>query len=132
MAARAGDRPGLRGAAQAVTDRARSLVRLEIELATAELRKKLQTIGIGIGLLAGAAVLAFYGVGFALATIAAGLATTVSTWLALLIVTVGLLVVVALLVVIGRATIKKGAPPVPLQAIEEAKLTAEAVKNGKY
>ena len=95
-------------------------------------RRKLQTIGIGIGLLAGAAVLAFYGVGFALATIAAGLATAVSTWLALLIVTVGLLVVVALLVVIGRATIKKGAPPVPLQAIEEAKLTAEAVKNGKY
>jgi hypothetical protein len=132
MAIRAGERPGLGGAAKAVADRARSLVRLEIELATAELKKKLATIGIGIGLLAGAAMLAFYGVGFALATIAAGLATAVSTWLALLIVTIGLLVLVALLVFIGITAIKRGAPPVPVQAIEEAKLTAEAVKNGKY
>ena len=132
MAIRAGERPGLGGAAKAVADRARSLVRLEIELATAELKKKLATIGIGIGLLAGAALLAFYGVGFALATIAAGLATAVSTWLALLIVTIGLLVLVALLVFIGITAIKRGAPPVPVQAIEEAKLTAEAVKNGKY
>jgi membrane protein implicated in regulation of membrane protease activity len=132
MATGAGERPGLVGAARAVTDRARSIVRLEIELATAELKKKLATIGIGIGLLAGAAVLAFYGVGFALATIAAGLATAVSTWLALLIVTVGLLILVGVLVMFGRAAIKKGSPPVPGQAIEEAKLTAEAVKSGKY
>jgi Putative Actinobacterial Holin-X, holin superfamily III len=132
MATRAGERPGLSGAARAVADRARSIVRLEIELATAELKKKLATIGIGIGLLAGAALLAFYGVGFALATIAAALATTVSTWLALLIVTVALLVLVTFLVVFGIAAVKKGTPPVPVQAIEEAKLTAEAVKNGEY
>ena len=37
---------------------------------------------------------------------------------------------VALLVLSASAAIKKGTPPLPEQAIEEAKLTAEAVKNG--
>ena len=76
----------------------------------------------------GKVVFALYMLGFGLATIAAGLATTLDTWLALLIVTVMLLVIVAVLGLLGLSRIRKGTPPVPEQAIAEAKLTSEALK----
>jgi hypothetical protein len=78
-------------------------------------------------------VFALYAVGFLFATITAGLATAMATWLALLIVTVFLLVVTAVLGLIGQRLIKKGTPPVPEQALMEAKLTTEALKgNGRH
>ena len=55
-----------------------------------------------------------------------------STWLALLIVAGGLFLLAGLLGAIGIARLRKGTPPVPVQAIEEAKLTTEALKNGRY
>jgi hypothetical protein len=84
-----------------------------------------------LALFVAAAVLAFFAVAFLLATIAAGLATALPTWLALLIMTIALLLLVALLALIGKSAIEKGAPPAPEQAIREAQLTLEAVKNGK-
>ena len=106
-----------------------SLVRLELELAAMELKKKMSELGIGIGLGVAAAIFAVYGLGFLFATIAAGLATAVSTWLALLIVTLGLFVVTALLGLFAMVKIKKGTPPLPEQAIHEAKLTTEVLKS---
>jgi hypothetical protein len=67
--------------------------------------------------------------GFTFATIAAALATTMSTWLALLITTGILLLLTALLAGIGYALIRKATPAVPEQAIEEARLTTEALKS---
>jgi heme A synthase len=134
MPIRAGDgagRPGLGGAAKLVADRARSIVRLEIELAVSELKRKVAVLGFGIGLLVGAALFLFFALAFALATIAAAIATALSTWLALLIVAAALFLLVGLLAAVGIAAIKKATPPIPEQAIQEAKLTAEAVKNGK-
>jgi predicted neutral ceramidase superfamily lipid hydrolase len=125
-------RPGLRGAAKNVADRTRALVQLEIELALAEIKRKVATIGIGIGLYVGAALFAFFAIAFTLATITAGLATAIPTWLALLIMTIALFLLVALLVLLGKRAIEKGTPPLPEQAIEEAKLTVEAVKNGTH
>ena len=132
MPAQTGEKRGLGAAARLVSERASSLVRLELQLAAAELKQKLGALRLGIGLLAGAALFAFFAIGFGLATVAAGLATTLSTWLALLIVTGGLLLFVALLAAIGVAQVRKGTPPVPEQAIEEAKLTQEALKNGHH
>ena len=132
MATSTDGRPGLRGAAKNVADRTRSLVRLEIELALSEIKRKLATIGIGIGMFVGAALFAFFAIAFTLATITAGLATAVPTWLALLIVTIALFLLVALLVLLGRSAIQRATPPLPEQAIEEAKLTMEAVKNGAH
>jgi hypothetical protein len=126
------ERRGLGSAAKLVSERVSAIVRLELELAAAELKKKFQALGLGIGLLVGAGLFALYFIGFGLATIAAGLATAMSTWLALLIVTVFLLVVVAVLGLLGYSRVQKGAPPVPEQAIEEAKLTTEALKNGHH
>ena len=67
--------------------------------------------------------------GFAFATLAAGLATTMPTWLALLITTGILLGLAGLLGILARAKIRKGTPPVPEQAIEEAKRTSEVLKS---
>jgi hypothetical protein len=119
---------GLGATAKEVAEHASSLVRLELELAQLELKRKATNLGIGIGLTVAAAVFALYAVGFLFATIAAGLATAMSTWLAILIVTLGLLVLTAILGLIGVSRIQKGTPPVPEQAIREAKLTTDALK----
>ena len=118
----------LGSAAKEVAEHASALVRLELELAKLELSKKAGALGLGIGLGIGAAVVAVYMVGFLFATIAAALATFLATWLALLIVTLFLLLVASVLGLIGVNRIKRGTPPVPEQAIAEAKLTSEALK----
>jgi len=123
---------GLGGLAKKVAERASALVRLELELAALELNRKVTALGVGIGLAVGAAIFAVFGLGFLFATIAAALATFLSTWLALLIVTLGLFLLTAVLGLLGVSKIKKGTPPVPEQAIREAKLTTEALKsNGR-
>lgn len=119
-------------AAKLVADKASSVVRLELALAAAELKRKLRALGLGIVLVAGAAVFVLFGLVLGLATIAAALATVFATWLALLIVTGGLFVFAGVLAVLGIGRIKKGTPPMPEQAIAEAKLTAEALRNGKH
>jgi uncharacterized membrane protein YqjE len=120
---------GLGAVARQVAEHASSLFRLELELAQLELRKKVQNLGLGLGLAIGAGVFAFYGLGFLFATIAAALATAMSTWLAILIVTCGLFLVAAILGLIAINRIQKGTPPIPEQAIQEAKLTTEAIKS---
>jgi uncharacterized membrane protein YqjE len=119
----------LGSAAKEVADHAKALVKLEVELASLELKRKLASLGIGIGMLVGGALFALYGLGFLFATIAAALATFLSTWLALLIVTLGLLLLTGVLVLVGLAKVKKGTPPKPEQAIREAKKTTEALKS---
>jgi len=132
MATQAGDRRGLGAAARLVSERASAIVRLELQLAAAELKKKVVSLGIGLALLVGAALFVFFAIGFALATVAAALATFLSTWLALLIVTGSLVLLSGLLVAVGIVLIRKGTPPVPEQAIAEARRTAEVLKNGKH
>jgi uncharacterized membrane protein YqjE len=120
---------GLGAVARQVAEHTSSLFRLELELAQLELKKKVTNLGVGIGLAVAAVIFAFYGLGFLFATIAAGLATAVSTWLAILIVTIGLVLVAAILALIAKNRIEKGTPPIPEQAILEAKLTTEAIKS---
>jgi uncharacterized membrane protein YqjE len=120
---------GLGTAAKNVAEHASAIVRLELELATIELKRKVASLGLGIGLAVGAAFFLVFALGFAFAAIAAGLATAVPTWAALLIVVGILLLLVAALGVLAVTRIKKGTPPVPEQAIREAKLTSEALKS---
>jgi len=86
-------------------------------------------LNIGIGLGVGAAIFALFMLGFAFATIAAALAIVLPTWLALLIVTGGLAGLAGLLGILALGRIKKGTPPVPEQAIREAKMTTAALKS---
>jgi putative superfamily III holin-X len=124
-----GDSPGVGTAAKQVAEHASTLARLELELAGLELKRKAGAFGAGIGLGAGAAVVAVYAVGFVFATIAAGLMTFLDPWLALLIVTLGLFALTAGLGLLARSQIKRATPPLPEQAIREAKLTTEALKS---
>jgi Putative Actinobacterial Holin-X, holin superfamily III len=116
-------------AAKRVADHAKALAGLEVELAAAEMRRKAASLGVGIGLLAGGALLAAYAVGFLLATVAAALALAVDLWLALLIVGLVLVLVTGLLAWLGVRSVQRAAPPLPEQAITEARLTSEAIKS---
>jgi len=119
----------LGSAAKEVAEHASALVRLEIELAKLEVSRKAAELGIGIGLGTGAAVVAIYGVGFLFATIAAVIAIWLDLWISLLIVTLVLFVVTAILGLLAVKKIQRGTPPVPEQAIEEARITTEVLKS---
>jgi membrane protein implicated in regulation of membrane protease activity len=121
---------GLTGAARRVTDSARSLVRLELQLAAAEVKHKIKALAVGLGLVVTAAVVGFFALVFALAAAAAALATVLTVWLTLLVMFGVLLVLAGLLGMIGARLLGKGASPMPEQALEEARLTTEALRNG--
>src|ERR687887_2008327 len=126
------ERPGQTGlgpAAKSVAEHASTLVRLELELAQLELKRKVAALAKGIALGFGAAVFLLFGLGFGIGAAAAGIATQTSTWLALLIVTGGLILLAGVLGVLALTSLKKGTPPVPEQALREAKLTTEALKS---
>ena len=124
--------PGLGTAAKQVAEHASALARLELELAALELKRKFAALGVGVGLAIGAAVFLLFMLGFGFATIAAGLATFLDMWVSLLIVTVFLLLVGALLAFLAMRFFRRGTPPVPQQAILEAKLTTEAIKSNDH
>ena len=120
---------GLGPATKNVAEHASALVRLELELAALELKRKVVKLAVGIAFGLVAAILLLFALGFGIGAAAAGIATATSTWLALLIVTGGLVVLAAVLGVLALTSLKKGTPPVPEQALREAKLTTEALKS---
>ena len=120
---------GLGSAAGEVAAHAKSIARLEAKLALEEVKEKLRALGIGIGLGAGAAFFGLFTLGLALGTLVAALATFLPTWLAFLIVTVAGAGITALLAMLALRAIRRGTPPVPREAIADAKLTAEALKT---
>jgi Putative Actinobacterial Holin-X, holin superfamily III len=123
------DAASLGSAAKLVAEKASTIARLELELASLELKRKLGALGLGLGLLVAAAAVLAYAIGFGFATIAAALATFLSVWLSLLIVTLFLFLVGGILAFVGAKKVARGTPPVPQQAIDEAKLTTQALKS---
>ena len=121
---------GIRASARSAIAHAKSVGRLQKELATLELQQKAQKLGAGAVLGIAAAVIALYALGFALATAAAALALVVDWWLALLIVFAILLLLTVILGLLARRMMKKGTPLAPEQAIEEARLTKQAIRSG--
>jgi hypothetical protein len=116
-------------ATKAVAEHASTIAKLELRLAALELGRKAKALGVGAGMLLGAAVLGLFMLGYGLATIAAALELALPTWLSLLIVTGILLAGAAVLAVVGLGAVRRGTPPVPEQAIEQARLTTRAVRN---
>ena len=115
-------------AAKSVAEHASAIVRLELQLAVLELKGKIATLGVGIGMLVGAAVFGLFLLAFVLAIVAAVLALVLPVWAALLITAGIVLAIAATLGLLGIRTVKKATPPVPEQAIHEAKLTQEAIR----
>jgi uncharacterized membrane protein YqjE len=115
-----------------VTENASTLVREEIELAKAEVSEKVGKIlrGSAVGLAAG--VFAF----LALILIMHGVAWVIAeelfdgkAWPGFFIEAAIFLLIAALAGFIASKALKQGAPPVPEQAIEEAKLTKEMLER---
>lgn len=120
---------GLSGATKRVADHARSIVRLELQLATTELKRRLAAFGLGIALAAAAALFGLVALAFGLAAATAGIAVALPVWLSLLVMFGALLLLAGILGGIGITLLRK-AKPLPEQAIEEAQLTTEALRNG--
>jgi len=129
MPTREAERLGVAPAAKQVAEHASALARLEMELAGLELKRKAANLGLGVGLLVGAAVFGLFALGFGLATIAVTLSIVLDSWLALLIVFGSVLLLTAILALVGLGRVRKATPPVPEQAIQEAKLTTTALKS---
>jgi membrane protein implicated in regulation of membrane protease activity len=122
---------GVGTAAKQVAEHASTLARLELELALLEVKRKVAALGVGIGMSIAAGIFGLFALGFGLAAGAAALALVLPLWASLLIVFGVLVLISAILLFVGLGAIKKGAPPVPEQAIQEAKLTTEAIRNGR-
>ena len=119
---------GVGWAAKEVVEHARAIIRLELELALLEIRRKLVRIAVGIGLGAGAAVVALFAVGFLAAGGAAALALALPVWASLLVVGGALLGAAFALVLLARTSLREGTPPLPEEAIEEARRTTETLR----
>jgi uncharacterized membrane protein YqjE len=120
---------GLGDTVRAVSEHATALARLEVRLAKEELREKLSRLGIAAGVTAAALVLVLFGIGFLLAAASAGLDETLPQWLSLLIVGGALVILAALLGAIALRSARRGQPPVPKRAIDEAKETKRALQE---
>jgi hypothetical protein len=132
MPIRASERSGLGEAAKGLSEHASAIARLELKLVLVELKEKVAALGLGAGLAIGAAIVALFGLGAAIATVTAAIALVLPTWVALLIVTAALFMVAAGLGAAALRALKRGTPPVPELAIEEAKLTVEAVRSNGH
>ena len=116
-----------------VTSKAQLLVREEIELAKAEVTTKVSKLAKGAGFFGGAAVLALFALIWLFHFLALGIAdwTGLKPYVGYAIVTVALLIVAGFLAFLGLRSVKKGAPPVPEMAIEEAKKTRAALEEAR-
>jgi uncharacterized membrane protein YqjE len=118
-----------------VTDKATLLIREEIELAKTELSEKISSIVKGAAVAAAAGVFAVFALIYllhALAWFFVDLFDWSTVWPGYLLVFGILIVLTGIAGWVGFRWIKKGSPPTPNMAIEEAKLTREAFGDGKH
>jgi protein-S-isoprenylcysteine O-methyltransferase Ste14 len=116
-----------------VSSKASLLVKEEIELAKAEVSQKVKRLGIGAGLITVAAVFLFFFLIFFLHMLALGFADwfSLKNWVGYAMVCVLLLIFAGILALIARRSFKKGSPPVPQMAIDEAKKTRAAIGEAR-
>lgn len=106
-----------------------ALVRDEMALATAEMKRKGAQAGIGIGIGGAGAVVALLGLGALVAAAILGLAVVLAAWLAALIIGVVLLVIAGVISAAGITQVRNSAPPVPEKAVRSTKQDIETVKE---
>ena len=117
-----------------VSQKATLLVREEIELAKAEVTTKATRIGKGVAAFGGAAFVALLGLSFVFQTLAWGFVDwlSVKIWVGFLITTAILFVIAVAAAIVGARFVKRGSPPTPEMAIEEAKLTRETLEEVRH
>ncbi|MEA2440519.1 MAG: hypothetical protein QOH76_1943 [Thermoleophilaceae bacterium] len=116
-----------------VTSKASLLVKEEIELAKAEISQKAKRLGVGAGLGAVAGAFLVFFLIFFLHMLALGFSDwfSLKTWVGYALVCVLLLVLAGLLGFVALRMFKKGSPPVPKMAIDEAKKTRAAIEEAR-
>lgn len=118
-----------------VSEKASLLVREEIELAKAEVTQKVTRLGKGAAVGAAAGVFLFFAfVVFleALSWFWFDLFDLTSVWIGFLI-TTGILVLLGIVAgLLAYRFLKKGSPPTPELAIEEARKTREAIEEARH
>jgi uncharacterized membrane protein YqjE len=117
-----------------VSEKASLLVREEIELAKAEITDKVSKLTRGAAIAAAAGVFAVFGVVMLFHTLAwflNDLFDWTSVWPGFALVTAGLFLLAGLAGLIAYRLFKKGAPPTPQLAIEEARRTRAELEAQK-
>lgn len=105
------------------------LVRDELKLAQLEMTRKGKQAGLGVGLLGGGGVVAFYGVGCLLACAIIAISAVVAAWLAALIVGAALLAIAAVAALTGKGRLQKAAPLVPEETVGSIQADVEEIKE---
>jgi uncharacterized membrane protein YqjE len=116
-----------------VSEKASLLVRQEIDLAKAEVTEKVGKLTRGLAVGAAAGVFLIFGITMFFHTLAWFLVDLMDwdIWAGFGVVTLVLFILAALAAFIAMRLFKKGAPPTPDLAIEEAKLTRETLEAQK-
>jgi len=107
----------------------KELIAAEIEQLKAELIRKFTALGIGAGLIAGAAVVVLFAVGVLLTAAVLALALVMPGWLAALLVALVLLIIAAIIGWVGYSKLKDGIPPVPTESINSLKKDVDVVRG---
>jgi uncharacterized membrane protein YqjE len=120
-------------AIQEVSEKAALLVHEEIELAKAEVFQKLKSLGRAALLGGIGAVFLVAGLIYFLHFVALALADLLDAnpWVGYLIVTAALWLTGALAVFIASRFVRKGTPPTPQMAIEEAQLIKQTIQHAE-
>ncbi len=120
---------------QEISERVSLLVREEIELAKAEVTDKLSKLGRGAAIGAAAGVFLVFGITMFFHALAFFLNDVFNwesdIWPGYLMVTLGLFLLAILAGLLAMRLFKKGAPPTPDMAIEEAKRTRAELEAQK-
>jgi predicted lipid-binding transport protein (Tim44 family) len=106
-----------------------SLVKMELDLAKAEVAQKGQQAGKGVGMFGGAGVMGFLALGALTAFFIMLLDGAVANWLAALIVAVVYGAIAGVLALQGKNKVQEAAPPVPEQAVETVKEDVQWAKT---
>ena len=118
-----------------VTSKLQLLVREEIELAKAEVTTKVKKLGTGIGMASAALVtLLFFSIFLfiGLALLLNDLFWDDYPWAGFGVVALFFLILTIGLILFGLRLIKKGSPPAPEMAIEEAKATKAVLDEARH
>lgn len=116
-----------------VSEKASLLVREEIELAKAEVADKAKKLGRGAGIGAAAGVFLVFAITMLFHTLAWLIVELFDfeIWVGFGIVTLALVALSVLAGLIAARLLKRGAPPTPDMAIEQARLTRESLEHQK-
>jgi len=106
-----------------------ALVSAELQHLKSELSGKFASLGVGIGLFVGVAVLGWFLFGVLLAAAILGLSVVFPGWLSALIVAGVLIVIMIVLALVGMAKVKKAMPLAPTDTIESIKEDIRAIRG---